>query len=157
MKMDRYVEQLIEDIRTSVITAEKRLDEISDFQEDEIFHFDVDDNSFHGIILSVLFDIDKMFFPELILLNDSHISVLVNEIEKLWRAYGLNPVFHDALPDSLKYCQFRNYMTHVVYPVKSKIVDVELCDYLPHQCPFGELCPVAESYYDNMKDRHLSA
>jgi hypothetical protein len=153
MKMDRYVEQLIEDIRNSESKADSRISEIVEYVD----YFDYlpleEDSNLHGVKLSDLVDIDRIFFPDRLLLNDNHITMLVNAIDKLWKAYGLNPVFPDELPDNIKYCQFRNYLNQVVYPVKGKMVDIELCDYLPHQCPFGELCPVAEK----VSNRNMTA
>ena len=144
MIITRYIEQLIEDINRSETFAGERVDRFVNFNDlDSEFVCDDDIDSL-GIKLSELFQIDKMFFPERKLLNAEQISLLINAMESLWRAYGLNPVFPPTATDEVKYCQFRDHLDHEVIPVSGKIMDVELCDYLPHHCPFFEWCPLAK-------------
>jgi len=159
MKMKRYIEQLLEDIKDSNKAAKKRVANITALRttgEENEYNIIDDDNSL-GIKLSELFNIEQVFFPERTLLDDGQISVLVEAIESLWKTYGLNPIFHEKLPVSLKYCQLRNYLSQIVYPVPGETVDVELCDYLPQHCPFAEECPVAIEEMELFNKRNVSA
>jgi hypothetical protein len=147
--IERYIEQLLEDIRYSEEYAEKRLmnfKKVNDLEADCLFDEEIE--SF-GIKLSDLFEMDKMFFPEKKMLDVQQMSQLVDAMESLWRSYGLNPVFPEDIPVEVKYCQLRDHLDHVTMPVPGKIMDVELCDYLPEYCPFFNWCPLAQIYNSN--------
>ena len=141
--MNRYIEQLLEDIQYSASLAEGRLKNWNKFDNldaDCVFDDEVDTS---GVKLSELFSIDKMFFPDRKRLNQKQISQLADAMEELWKAYGLNPVFPDNVSDEVRYCQMREHLDHETYPVYGKVVDVELCDYLPEHCPLFNWCPLA--------------
>ena len=157
MVMTRYIEQILEDIRDAELLAVERVRNICSPKEDEEYHIVIDENSMGGIELSKLFDIDKIFFPEKNLLDSEQILVMVNAIESLWKAYGLNPVFHDNLPVEAKYCQLRNYLNQKVYPVSGRMVDVELCDYNQNDCPFINWCSIAEEQKEGNGRKNISA
>lgn len=144
--MDRYIEQLLDDIQYSASIAEKRLknrNKLDNLEADYVFDDEIDA---FGVKLSELFAIDKIFFPDRKRLSRKQISQLADAMEKLWKAYGLNPVFPDNVSDEVRYCQMREHLDHETYPVHGKVVDVELCDYLPEHCPFFNWCPlVAEN------------
>ena len=143
MIMTRYLEQLLEDIKSAEEVADVRISDICSFNDGSQYHIINDDDYSTGVKISELFDLDQLFFPKRKLLDDEQISVLVVAIESLWEAYGLNPVFHDNISEEAKYCQLRNYLNHKVYPVSGKMVDVELCDYNQNDCPFIKWCSIA--------------
>jgi hypothetical protein len=157
MVMTRYIEQILEDIRDAELLSVERVRNVCSPNEDEEYHIVIDENSTGGIKLSKLFDIDKIFFPEKSLLDSEQILVMVNAIESLWRAYGLNPVFHADLPEESKYCLLRNYLDQKVYPVYGNLVDVELCDYNQHDCPFINWCSVAADQKEGNNRKNISA
>lgn len=159
MNMKRYIEQLLEDIKDSKKVAKKRVVNITALRSGgELNEYNIiEDDNPTGIKLSDLFNIDQVFFPERCFLDNEQISVLTDAIESLWKAYGFNPIFHDKLPVSLRYSQFRNYLNQIVYPVPGEPVDVELCDYLPQHCPFAEECPVAIEDFEFFNKRNASA
>ncbi len=157
MTMTRYVEQLHEDIRGAEEFAEKRVSEMFTTTQEEEYHISFDDDNSAGIIISELFELDQISFPERKHLNEEQISILVEAIESLWKAYGLNPLFEEGLPDESKYCQLRNYLNQKVYPVYGKMVDVELCDYNQHDCPFINWCTIATTQKEKDNKKNISA
>ncbi len=142
--MKRYVEQLLEDIKSSEALAAKRVERIVGFIDLESDYVSDDDIDSLGIKLSRLFHLDEMFFPERRFLNEEQISLLVNSLERLWKAYRLNPLFPPNATNEVKYCQFRNHLNHEVLPVSDNTMDVELCDYVPYYCPLFEWCPLVQ-------------
>jgi len=142
----RYVEQLLEDIRSSERMAEKRLQNLKKVDDLESDYFCYDEIDTFGVKLSNLFELDKIFFPERKILDEDQQKDIVEALTSLWKAYGLNPVFPKNVPVEVKYCQFRDHLDHVTTPVPGKTMDVELCDYLPEYCPFISWCPLAKTY-----------
>jgi len=142
----RYIEQLLEDIHSSEMKAEKRLQNLKKVDDLDTDYFCEDEIDTFGVKLADLFELDKIFFPERRMLNGDHMDRIVEALTSLWMAYGLNPVFHRNAPVEVKYCQLRDHLDHVTTPVSGKIMDVELCDYLPEYCPFFDWCPLAKEY-----------
>ena len=157
MVMTRYVEQILEDIENAKSAADERVNTICASYDKDEYHVVIDEDNTGGIKLSMLFDIDKIFFPERNLLDNEQISAMNSAIESLWKAYGLNPVFHDNLPDESIYCQLRNYLDQKVYPVSGTMVDVELCDYNQNDCPFINWCSIAAEQKEGDNRTNISA
>ena len=157
MVMTRYVEQIIEDIREAKSVAEERVHTVCSSNNNDEYSIVVDEDNTGGIKLSKLFDIDQIFFPERNLLDNDQISAMVIELESLWKAYGLNPLFHDNMPTDVRYCQLRNYLNQKVYPVSGRMVDVELCDYNLNDCPFINWCSAASEQKDGNNRKNISA
>ncbi len=156
MVMNKYIEQILEDIENSKSAADKRVNAFCDSYDKDEYHIVVDEDNTGGIKLSKLFDIDLIFFPERNLLDNEQISDMVQAIESLWEAYGVNPIFHENLPMEARYCQLRNYLNHKVYPEYGKVVDVELCDYNENDCPFSDWCSVASEQMEQHR-KNISA
>jgi hypothetical protein len=141
--MKRYVEQLLEDIGIARELASERLQKlVMQASNDEYFVLCEDEET--GVTLSELFGLEQFSFPKRSYLDQKEVTTLVDNITSLWKAYGLNPLFPATLPVEMKYCQMRSYLHQKVYPMLGGLVDVELCDYLPSQCPLAADCPLIQ-------------
>lgn len=141
--MKRYIEQLIEDLDTAKANASSKLRLVHEnaFNSDYLPVCDEEDS---GIVVADLIGMEKFFFPSTDFLNNIEVSELTNAIIAVYQAYGLNPIFAPCTTDLIKYGHLRSYMTHEVYPIEGKMVDIEMCDYLPADCPFFMLCSSAQ-------------
>jgi len=142
----RYIEQLLEDIRNSEMLAGKRLQNLKKLDDLDTDYLCEDEIDSFGVKLSDLFELDKIFFPEKRMLDKNQMNQLVEALMSLWKAYGMNPVFPINVSVEIKYCQLRDHLDHVTMPVPGKVMDVELCDYLPEYCPFFDWCSLAKEY-----------
>lgn len=142
--MKRYVEQLLEDINLATLSASHRLTsyfsvgECESPVEYEIVN-EIDEKD--GVRVADLIGLDIFMFPKIEYLNEVEVKELVKEMITLWKVHGLNPIFAKCVPDQVKYCQLREYICEMVFPVMNDEVDIELCDHLPQYCPFAKTCP----------------
>ncbi len=142
--MKRYIEQLIEDLATAKANAGVKL---------SLLHKNSYSNEYTpvceekdaGICVSDLIGMEKFFFPRTNYLNNIEVSELTNELIEVYKAHGLNPIFAPCTTDLIKYGHLRAYITHQVFPLEGQMVDIEMCDYLPTDCPFAFLCPSAKN------------
>lgn len=137
--MKRYIEQLIEDLETAQAKASERLqwffDDSGDDDETPIQH---DDEA--GILLCDLIGIEQFYFPKHDYPDDREVEVLAELMLALYAAYGLHPLFEPCVNARIRYGHLRYYMTQPVYPLQHQMVDIEMCDYLPQDCPLFDLC-----------------
>ena len=140
--MKRYIVQLIEELELAQAKAQNmmQLVTLNNFDEE---YTPFSESEFTGYRVSELIGMEEYLFPNTEYLDENEAFQLVNAIIRLWNSYGLNPLFMEGLPPKLKYSQLKNYLKEEVFPSEGEIVDVEVCDYLPHHCPNSAQCPVA--------------
>ena len=137
--MRRYIEQLIEDLDEAINVSSTKLDLLfNKYEGDEHYIYLEDDEA--GITISDLIGIDQIYFPQSGYVDDNEAEHLVNKIIEVYYQYGINPIFHHYVGNKVKYEHLRLSMSCHVYPVKGEVVDIELCDYLPHNCPLHDMC-----------------
>lgn len=142
--LDRYIAQLVEDLRYS---AENLPDPnvVAEFDEEslpeELKMFADVERYMHGKAkkIAIVTGIETEKFPPAERLNEAQISLLVSEITRLLAAYGFYSDFPDKLPDEWKYRVLRNHWEEeVVYAGGEGVVNFEFCSYEPDVCPFPE-------------------
>ncbi|WP_430809737.1 MULTISPECIES: hypothetical protein [unclassified Carboxylicivirga] len=137
--MKRYIEQLIEDLESAQAKASERLysffDAAAGNEEQPL-----QDDDEEGIKLCDLIGIEQFYFPDIDYADDEEIEMLVERMQSLYTAYGLNPLFEQCVNARIKYGHLRYYLAQPVYPLQYQMVDIEMCDYLSHHCPLFDLC-----------------
>ncbi len=137
--MKKYVQQLIEDLNGLKRNAHSNLNAYFNGEcVDE--YLIIEDGEFKGIKVSDLIGLEFFMLPDLNYLNRNEIKELVKVLSNLWKAYGLDPMFAACVSDGVKYLQMKEYLNEFVFPTQNSMVDVEMCDFMPHACPYGEMC-----------------
>ncbi|MCU4176785.1 hypothetical protein [Carboxylicivirga sp. N1Y90] len=138
--MKRYIEQLIEDLDVARCNAADKLSGLhTNTFLNEYIPFIDDDHK--GIRVADLIGLEQFVFPRLSLLSNIEVTELCQSLIEVYKAYGLNPIFSPCVPDLIRYGQLREHIKHHVYPQVGSMVDIELCDYIPPDCPFFKICP----------------
>lgn len=138
--MKRYVEQLLEDLSWAKRCADKRLSSYFYSDESDDYFPIWDDVNDEGVKISELMGLEMFIFPKSNFLGDEEVSELLPAMMDLWQAYGMNPLFADCVTNRIKYDHLRISLNQAVYPVQGELVDLEMCDYLPGNCPFSSHC-----------------
>lgn len=143
-RMKRYIEQLIEDLDVACINA---FDKLSALHTNTLLneYIPLLDDDHKGIKVADLIGFEQFVFPRTSLLSDIEVTELTNSLINVYKAHGLNPVFSPCVPDLIRYGQLREHIKHQVYPRVGDLVDVELCDYIPPDCPFYNICPTMKN------------
>ena len=164
--MQKYVNQLIGDIKKSINLAPERLGTFDKFipdylnEEDQELFADVE-QFMHGSrsTMGFYFGINQMYFPPIEKLNQEQIKELTIYFVQLWIAYNYIPVFPDNLPDKIKYKYLRKYLSYETTYALTGRIHIEFCEYDTENCPFEGYCTICEeieeeiytnddSYYD---------
>ena len=134
--MQRYTEQLIEDIRE----AKKRPRPPKMFLPQELEMSRGPEEYLHGkqYKLGKLFGLEKKQFPPIEKLSKKQIKLLVKEIIRLWEAFNFIPDFPEGLPEKFKYDILVDYLEHKTTYVSEGGLHIEFCTYEPASCPFPE-------------------
>ncbi len=136
MLMQRYIEQLIEDI----LEAKKTPRPPKMFLPQELEMFRGPEEYLHGKQYEIgkLFGLEKKQFPPIEKLNERQIKLLVKEIIKLWEVFNFIPDFPEGLPEKIKYNILVEYLEHKTTYVSEGNNHFEFCTYDPESCPFPE-------------------
>ncbi len=156
MWMKRYVEQLIDDLEVTFGNAQEKLSLFFNSSNSSDY-FPITDDDEGGVLISDLIGMEKFVFPKISYLSDCEAKELTGVMVKVFNAYGLNPIFGEAIPEKIRYGQLREYVSQVVYPVDGTLVDLEMCDYLPADCPFAATCPAVELTRNCCEDKKKRA
>lgn len=137
--MKKYVQQLIEDLND--LKRDAAINRNAYFNGDCVNEYLIlDEVDERGIKVSDLIGLDVYVLPELDYLNRDELSELVKTFSSLWEAYGLSPMFSSCTSDGVRYLQMREYLNEFVFPSQDDKIDIEMCDYMPHNCPFVSVC-----------------
>ena len=154
--MKRYIEQLVEDLRTAKQLAPKQKpqNEMNDEEIwDELTEIDriIDeepDQPLHNI-----FGIDPQSFPPPEKLTTEQAQMLSTEILELWAAFNIEPVYPENFPLEKLYPLLVTKFKKPFLYFPMGMTGIEFCNYEPKECPFGdEYCTCKEWSYDAKDD-----
>ena len=154
--MQKYVNQLIDDIIKSIKSAPERIKTFKKFvpdylsKEDQEMFGDVE-QYLHGELLEIEYflGIEQMYFPEVEKLNEKQTNELTDYLIKLWKAYNFEPIFPKNIPNRLKYIEMREYLKQQTTFSFNDVSQFEFCDYMPEECSFTEYCEEYEECKEN--------
>ena len=134
--MQRYIEQLIEDIQN----AKKRPRPPKMELPPELEFVRGAEEYLHGELFEIgkLFGLEKKQFPPAEKLNTKQIQFLNKEITELWKDFNFIPDFPEGLPEKNKYNLFIDYLEHKTTYSSVGYLHFEFCTYDPESCPFPE-------------------
>lgn len=143
--LDNYVIFLAEKMRKSAKNLPDP-DQIAKFDsenlaEPEEFKTFVNSEKYiHGVPkpISEITGIGKQLLPPLKELNDAQAAILIDEIQRLLKAYRFFPVFPEKLPDHIKYRLLFNIWNEKMVYLGTGQSYIEFCTYQPEQCPFPD-------------------
>lgn len=135
--MDRYVVQLIEDLRKAArnCPTPEDFEPVGETEEAESFYrWEFTEEK----PMNEWFGISTDIFPDENRLADNHVEQLVKELIRLWDAFNFRPELPDGLPARLVYRLMVGYLTEPVQWIHDGITHIEFCHYDPEHCPFPE-------------------
>lgn len=157
--MERYIQQLIEDLRlliSKMKTPEET--EIKSVHDDESFRKHIEDveNYLHGeqIPVSTITGILKEQLPPPEKLNKQQKKKLATEMEIFLRYLHFELDFPRKYPVHLRYSFIRNFWDEKHAPMSYGTTHIEFCDYNKENCPFTGYCKTCEDwdYTADMED-----
>ncbi len=154
--MDRYFNQLIEDLKNAA--KRKRPPKMELDPELEVVRGAEEYLYGTPYMLGVLLGISKNTFPPPEKLNENQLEQLATEIEYLWAEFNFHPVFPDDLPAIFRYKLLLSKWDEPVQYVSAGNIHVEFCDYDTENCPFPKkycMCKDFEDEIDNDHDSYL--
>lgn len=153
--MEKYITQLIEDLREAhnrapvfkpreEMTEEDILEELQEI--DRIIHQEPP-SPFRNI-----FDLDPDIFPPAERLTSQQATALSEEILLLWAAFNIEAVYPHNFPlDRLYPLLIKKFREPFLY-FPGGITGLELCNYEPTECPFGEEYCTCKEIHETWKD-----
>lgn len=139
--MDRYVQQLIEDLRAAAehVPAPGEIwsgvDMNNPAELEDIAYVEQYLNG-DPQKLSKIVGVEQMVFPPPEKLAETQIALLCTEMIRLLEAYHFVPDFPSGLPESIKYRLLRERWESEQVFVGAGEVHMEFCHYEPDECPF---------------------
>jgi hypothetical protein len=164
--MERYIEQLIEDLRKA-----RDYDDPPEMMEDFLLgqvekaedHFEDVEKYLNGQRepLSEILGIEKEKFPSPARLSDEQATLLAGEMEKLWRHFRFYPSYPvDDLPGTVRYRLLRDSWDNEQACISTGAIGVEFCDYDDENCPLPGYCKACKKWkaeYDEVNDSQQEA
>ncbi|MBE9512058.1 MAG: hypothetical protein IMY71_14410 [Bacteroidetes bacterium] len=155
--MERYIEQLIEDIRHSATRVQPPGELWEDVDMDnpnEVKDISFVEQYINGEPqqLSLIIGIGKEQLPPPNQLRDTQVTLLLNEMVQLLRKFHFVPDFPEKAPDNLRYKVLRDHWDDEHVLVGAGEVHIEFCDYDETQCPFPGYCTVCKEIREESKD-----
>lgn len=142
--MDRYIEQLIEDIRNAAEQAPQQEFDDSELDDEEALEMELEESEriINGPFekLSDIVGVSKELLPAPDRLGESQKKQLVPELEILLNAYNFIPDYPDNVPAEMLYKAFYNIWDDEFVRVTSGQFHIEFCDYDEATCPFPGFC-----------------
>jgi len=151
--MQRYVEQLIEDIRM-IAKNPPHLSSVRDFlypTEDGDEAIDDAEKFVSGneICLSDIVGLPKSALPDHRKLSDRQVRWLHDELIIMLNAWNFNPEFPCKLPVRLQYQTIRDHWDEKTVYVRTGIVHIGYCSYDRDECPFPEHCTFCDEMLED--------
>lgn len=142
--MDRYISQLIEDLKSAKKWApiSKPQDEMStsdiiaELEEIDRIIDEEPDKPMYNI-----FGIDPIMFPPTEKITIQQAETLADEILQLWQHFNINAVYPENFPKHKLYPLLVSKFSEPFLYFPMGITGIEFCDYDSSHCPFGiEYC-----------------
>jgi len=154
IKMKRYLEQLITDMRESASSVPD--EDLSVFfantEDDEYLPFSEAFQYGPKRKLSEILGIPSMSFPPEDQLTDSQTETLAREMERLLKAYYFYPEFPIGVPGRLRYRNLVRIWDDEYVFLTNGETPLEFCDYDESRCPFPGYCNIC-SQIKKFKDK----
>jgi hypothetical protein len=143
--MDRYIEQIISDIRLSRTYIKPPITElwesvdINNPNEVEDIAY-IESGMANPVQLSEITGIETETLPVEEALSSIQKALLANELLALLHHYNFYPNFPEGYPDELKYAHLLMIWDNKYSPVSFGETQIEFCDFDSKNCPFGGYC-----------------
>ena len=143
--MNRYVEQLIEDLsnaEAAQIAIRSHLDILG---ESEVFETESDEDEFYDCSklapLSQIIGFEKVAFPPEDKLDDEHIELIYIHLLGVLDNFNFFLDFPEKVSIRVKYTMLLDILDEETTCSNAFVTNLEFCDYDYDTCPFGiELC-----------------
>lgn len=140
--MNRYLEQLIEDMTLAVASQIANRSHLDILGESEVCE---SEEEVHGnektALLSKIIGFDKCYFPPLEKLTDGQVTVIYTHLLCVLDNYNFFLDFPDKVDVRTKYAMILDVLEEETTYSNAKVTIIEFCDYDHETCPFGaELC-----------------
>ena len=153
--MQKYVNQLIEDIRNAHRAEEENPtnpgEHLDGMEEDEDIseHFEEVERYLNsdGEMEPTFAEhcgLNKVAFPPADRLSDQQKIDICAAFEKMMESYNAYPTMPDVLPTNIAYETLVGVLDVRLFLPKLGMVGIEFCDYEPEKCQFGEYCTCKE-------------
>lgn len=142
--MQRYIEQLIEDIRHAAEQAPDDIFEGMEMDDEEALEMELEEaerfvtGPFEK--LSDIVGIAKKLLPAPDRLSERQKMKLIPELEKLLHAYHFVPEYPENVPYGMLYRAFYDIWDEEYVRMNSGHSHIEFCDYDKENCPFPGFC-----------------
>lgn len=149
--MQRYVEQLIEDINIKIVDAPPVTDYsviLDETELEEILESEMSPDIRKTTIAEVV-GIEKMYLPPVEKLKKDDFHPLGDAVSRLWKAYHLHPMFPENVPPSLRYHCLREHWEDEIIADFNGEICIEVCNYDCDNCPLEKYCTVCDEIVDN--------
>ena len=137
--MQRYITQLIEDMRESTKNLPPKPDYEHDWGPELDYVIEWENNP--AKTMGEWFGMKKEQFPPVAKLDESQIALMNKAFLELWVAYNFYPDFPDDFPEDRKYILFRRYISENIVWVSEGDTIVDFCTGDPCECELKEYCP----------------
>lgn len=156
--MQRYIEQLIEDIHQATLGLKPPHEIWEETKADPDNELELDDISYveefvYGdeIPVSVITGIDYNLLPLNEQLTDNQMTLLAFELEKLLDYFHFHLDFPETYPHHLRYPFIRNFWTEKHVAISFGTSHIEFCEYDETQCTFPGYCKTCSEVKQQMK------
>jgi len=142
--MQRYVEQLIDDINSRIAEAPAVTDYsviLDETELEEILETETSSDVRKTTIADVV-GIEKMFLPPVDKLGTNDFDPLGDAVSRLWKAFHLHPMFPDNVPLSLRYRCLREHWEDEIIADFNGEICIDICNYDCADCPLEAYCSV---------------
>ncbi|MFW5755590.1 MAG: hypothetical protein ACOCWK_03240 [Tangfeifania sp.] len=154
--MNKYIEHLINDMQQ----AAKNLPAKPFYDippEAEGIEYIIEWENAKSKPMQEWFGIAKENFPPAEKLSEEELTLMVDEILKLWEAYHFEAVLPDDLPAGVAYKVLTGYFDQPVAWVSEGTVNIEFCDYDPGNCPFPKKFCWCREFENETADSDMSS
>jgi hypothetical protein len=155
--MEKYIRQLINDIRLAIENAPPVKDEPVDSEASFIEHIEEVEKYLEAPSekLSVVLGVPLSEFPTEDKLNEQQMDALAGEMIKLMQAYNFYPTFPEDVPAKMLYTALlKQWESEVVFTANSAGI-MDICNYDVDDCPFPGYCDVCANVdrdFEEMED-----
>ena len=156
--MDKYIKQLIEDMKLAAKAAPK-----SDFSDDTkvvddeqsfLDHIEQVERYLHGPTekLGEIVGIPISMLPLEEKLNENQVEVLVDSMEKLLQAYNFHPEYPVGVPARMLYKALCVEWKNEFALMDGGMSHIEFCNELPEECAFPGYCEECKRLSEDVGD-----
>lgn len=153
MEMQRYIDQLLEDIERLMKEkapyqthqyTEAEVEMMEEFEDDMIYG--------DGIHLAEYCKIEREHLPPLDELSSAQVQLLYDGLIRLLNYYNFFIDYHDIIPVEKRYESLRDYWETIFLPEIDIERHCDFCDFDPMACPFPDHCNGCEELEKEMND-----